>query len=65
MSLEDVKKTLKGKANTKLNIVFDLDNTCIFAQTIKPESIKKIKKKYSWKNRRKQKKKKRKRNGIK
>ena len=46
MSLEDIKKTLKGKANTKLNIVFDLDNTCIFAQTIKPESIKYLKDKY-------------------
>ena len=31
MSLEEVKKSLEGKANTKLNIVFDLDNTCIFA----------------------------------
>ena len=46
MSIEDIKKSMEGKANTKINIVFDLDNTCIFAKLIYPKDIQNIGQKY-------------------
>ena len=46
MNIEDIKKSMEGKANTKINIVFDLDNTCIFAKFIYPKDIQDIGQKY-------------------
>ena len=50
MEIEDIKKSLEGKANTKLNIVFDLDNTCVFSLPQNINNINNIKKKYSHKD---------------
>ena len=46
MSMEEIMKLQEGNANKKLNIVLDLDNTCIFAIPINPVKADDFVKKY-------------------
>ena len=46
MSIEEIIESNKDKANKKLNIVFDLDNTCIFAFTISGNQIMKLREEF-------------------
>ena len=39
MNIEDIKKSIRDKDNKKLNIIFDLDSTCIFGLPINPKDI--------------------------
>ena len=39
MNIEDIKKSIRDKDNKKLNIIFDLDSTCIFGLPINPRDI--------------------------
>ena len=46
MNIEDIKKSIRDKDNKKLNIIFDLDSTCIFGLPINPRDILNLKQSY-------------------
>ena len=50
LDIENIIKSRENNANTKLNIVLDLDNTCIFGKAYNYEYLIHLKKKYPNKN---------------